>query len=358
AAWPAAVNVIADSDGRVRRYPYAVDLGTQSVRSLPAVLAGRQVEQESRFLIDFSLDATQIDRIAYIDVLERRIDLARLAGKQVIVGAGAVELADNFAVPRYGVLTGPMTQALATETLLQGRELTVVGPWLAFEFLIALGVFFVLCMKKLTPPSLVAGMAIGALVTEAIAIHVMGEWHLVFNTAAVHIGSFAMLQGFVISEWDLRGLLMRRTRKQYVATRAVLDRVIADHFDAVVVVNGAGEIVATSRPADEMLGAGQSLVGNRAATVLPSALADPVAAALNPGAGEVSARDTPVETTLRHTRKGGGDIIIEYVVTASDVPASEEDMAPTAPSRVVCLTFRDITERTARQRQIKYVADH
>lgn len=357
-AWPASVNVITDPDGRVRTYPYAVNLNDELVPSLPAVLAASRVVSPRRFEIDFGIDANGIDRMSVIDVIQGRIDRSRLEGKQVIVGAGAVELRDTFAVPRYGVLSGSVLQALATETLIQGRSLIDLGAWPAALMSLMLCVYFLIDRRRLSAPVLLASAVVTGAAVAGGAIVLQSWLGLVLNSGGFHLAQLGVIFGLMGSELGLKDLTMRRTRRQYAATRAVLERVIADHFDAVVVVNRKREIVASSGPADELLGDGGTLVGKGVADCLPSVLLDPVEEALRARDTVSAEAPTPVQTVLRGGGDDGADVIVEYVVTVSEVPPDEEGRGEPGSSWVACLTCRDVTERTANERQIEYLANH
>ncbi|MCS6758210.1 MAG: hypothetical protein MO852_03215 [Candidatus Devosia euplotis] len=60
-------------------------------------------------------------------MLDGTVDPAVLAGKQVLIGASAIELRDFFRVPRFGVLDSGMVQIAATETLKAGYALSDLG---------------------------------------------------------------------------------------------------------------------------------------------------------------------------------------------------------------------------------------
>ncbi len=118
--------------------------------------------------IDFSLALHDIPRISYTDVLYGRVDPARLADKQVIVGAGAIELRDFFQVPLHGIVSGPLVQALALETLKSGRMLVNWGP-IPGLVLTALGALVMLLTRR--SGTAVTGTALLACIpiTEAAA---------------------------------------------------------------------------------------------------------------------------------------------------------------------------------------------
>ena len=62
-------------------------------------------------------------RISYVDVLRGNFAAEELAGKTVIVGTTAAELGDSLPVPVYRAMAGPAIQALAFESVRQGRAI-------------------------------------------------------------------------------------------------------------------------------------------------------------------------------------------------------------------------------------------
>lgn len=121
-----AVSILPDSDGYVRSAPMGIVTEGTPRPSLSALLSGRAGTAFVDFPIDFAIDPASIPRHSFIDV--SRGDAAReLAGKDVLVGATAVELGDRYAVPRYGVVPGVVIQALAAETLREGVPRRIPG---------------------------------------------------------------------------------------------------------------------------------------------------------------------------------------------------------------------------------------
>ena len=119
-AFLAAVNVVPDRDGYVRRMLLGVEtLGTPRP-SLSSMIAETNAEIGRDFEVDFSIQPETIPRHSMIDLIEGKIPAEKLAGKRVIIGATAVEMGDRYAVPRYGVIHGVVIQAMAAETLMAG----------------------------------------------------------------------------------------------------------------------------------------------------------------------------------------------------------------------------------------------
>jgi EAL domain-containing protein (putative c-di-GMP-specific phosphodiesterase class I)/GGDEF domain-containing protein len=83
---------------------------------------------ETDFPIDFAIDPSTIPRHSFIAAERGMFPKGSLRGKDVIIGATAVELFDRYAVPGYGVIPGVLIQALAAETLQAG--VPVDGSWI------------------------------------------------------------------------------------------------------------------------------------------------------------------------------------------------------------------------------------
>lgn len=116
----AAVTVLPDSDGFVRRMPVGVITAGLPRPSLSAMAAGVAGSAYADFPIDLAIDRHSIPRHSFVDIRDGRFDPASLRGKSVVIGATAVELGDRYAVPNHGVIPGVVIQAMAAETLRRG----------------------------------------------------------------------------------------------------------------------------------------------------------------------------------------------------------------------------------------------
>jgi EAL domain-containing protein (putative c-di-GMP-specific phosphodiesterase class I) len=116
----AAVNVLPDRDGYVRRMPLGIETKGVPRPALASMLAEKTAEIGRDYRIDFSIDPATIPRHSMADLVSGRIPPERLAGKRIVIGATAVEIWDRYAVPRHGVIPGVVIQALSAETLIQG----------------------------------------------------------------------------------------------------------------------------------------------------------------------------------------------------------------------------------------------
>jgi diguanylate cyclase (GGDEF)-like protein len=333
---PVAVNVSLDNGGVVRTYPFGMTIGSTAVPSAAALLAGVQGLVGGGFNIDFSIDPRGIDHISVSDLLDGNVDAARVAGKQVIIGASAVELRDFFVVPRYGIMPGALLQAMATETLKQGRALQPVGAMPALAAIAVLGLLALVFRRRVSVPmAIVAAIAV-SLVAEGMALYLQVNDALLLDTAAVHAASVGLVVCVLATQLVKRGQQRLKAMRERDAVRRILDRVITDNFDGVVVVDGGGRIVTASEFAMTVLG--DNLAGRRADDVLPQSFAGLLAAPQRPG-----------ELLFE---RDGKNRILEYVVTRSEVLLGD------TPSLITCLTFRDITARRAAETQLRFIGDH
>ncbi|MDP3490735.1 MAG: EAL domain-containing protein [Phenylobacterium sp.] len=133
----ASVNVIVDDDGKLRRYLRGFAADEAYRPTMAALMAGEPHGRTAPFHIDFGIRPQTIPTLSFQDVYENRFDPALVRGRVVLVGATALELGDNLATPRHGILPGVFVHALAYESLAQGRALNGPHPLLVLVIILA-----------------------------------------------------------------------------------------------------------------------------------------------------------------------------------------------------------------------------
>ncbi len=202
---PVAVNVRLDDGGLVRTYPFAMSIGGKAVPSAASLLADVRGPAGSGFDIDYSIDPGTIARISAADLLAGKVDASRIAGKQVIIGASAVELRDYFVVPRFGILPGALLQALATETLRQHRALQPMQPWPMLLAVLAIGLVTVILRRRAPLLPAVSTALIVSLSAEGIALVLQIGFALLADTAAIHVATVMFAISVLLAELVKRG---------------------------------------------------------------------------------------------------------------------------------------------------------
>jgi diguanylate cyclase (GGDEF)-like protein/PAS domain S-box-containing protein len=215
-SWPAVVNVTVESDGLVRRYPFGEKLGDAVMPSMAVVLAGQDVNQRPPFLIDFGIRADSIPRVSYSDVLRGDIAaLDKLRDKKIIVGATALELGDRFSVPNGDIVSGPVLQALAAESILQHRTLRWTSD---VGMMLGLGLICLLMMyswRRVAPGLRVAILVAAGASVELLAALVQARWPLIIDTSLFHIAILVYLTAIALDEIDFRSLLGRIAESRF-----------------------------------------------------------------------------------------------------------------------------------------------
>ncbi|RXH34593.1 EAL domain-containing protein [Bradyrhizobium zhanjiangense] len=215
-SWPAVVNVAVESDGLVRRYPFGEKLGDALMPSMAVVLAGQDVNRRPPFLIDFSIRAASIPSVSYVDVLRGdAATLDKVRGKKIIVGATALELGDRFSVPNGRMVSGPVLQALAAESILQNRMLRWTSD---AGMMLGLGLICLLMItswRRFAPGLRVAILIAAGAAIELVATLVQARWPFVIDTSLFHIAIIAYLTAIALDEIDFRSLLGRIAESRF-----------------------------------------------------------------------------------------------------------------------------------------------
>lgn len=206
---PVLVNVVGDGTDLVDSFPAGI--AGVAIPPLAMALSPGVAPRASMIGIDYGLDLNGIRRISAHQVLDGTVDRALLRGHQVVVGASAVELKDNFRVPRFGVLPGALIQIAAAETLRSDRQIIDVA--IAPAALVAALVLAALLLlgRRLTLGRLAAlGLGV-SLALEAAALTSLWLDAVIFDTMLVHVLTLA---GLAVIMLDERAMRSRRSRQQ------------------------------------------------------------------------------------------------------------------------------------------------
>ncbi|HEY3679473.1 MAG TPA: EAL domain-containing protein [Bradyrhizobium sp.] len=215
-SWAALVNIAIGPDGRVRRYPFGDKLGDEYLPSMGAMLAGQYASQSAPFLIDFGIRADSVPSVSFIDVLRGdEAALAKVRNRKVIVGGTALELGDRFSVPNAHILTGPVLQALAAESMLQNRTLHWTSDLVTLAEIILISFVMMFAWRRFKPGVRVLMLVFTGLAAEAAAMLLQAKWPLILDTSLLYTAIVAYLMAIALDEIDFRGLLGRIAERRF-----------------------------------------------------------------------------------------------------------------------------------------------
>jgi diguanylate cyclase (GGDEF)-like protein/PAS domain S-box-containing protein len=250
-AWAAAINVQPDADGLVRRYPFGETLAGTFVPSVGALLGGRY-QDRAPMLIDFGIRAASVPTISYVDVLRGDPAVARdLKGKKVIVGATALELGDRINVPTGQVVAGALLQAIATESIQQGRARQPAPAIVTFGLLAAVFLAMVTLWRRFSVGARVAVLLGSGIAVELGATLIQAHWPIVLDTSLLHVAVIGYLIAIALDEIDFRDLLGRiaENRFQRIAMSIGDGLICVDRNGIITLWNeGAAAIFGYARP--------------------------------------------------------------------------------------------------------------
>lgn len=343
-SWTAIVNVAVERDGLVRRYPFGDTLDGEFHPSMGAVLAGQHSAKSAPFLIDFSIRTTSIPIVSYVDVLRGDATaLNRLKGKKVIIGGTALELGDRFSVPNGGVVSGPILQTLAAESILQNRTLRWTSDILALAGLCIISLIMMFSWRRLSAGVRVIVLVGMAAATEAIALLVQASLPLVLDTSPLLTAIAVYVAAIALDEIDFRDLLgsIAENRFQRIAMSLGDGLVCTDSDHRITVWNPGAVAIFGYEPA-EMIGR-------------PFELICAVPAKATPGS-------TPTFEAARARSQQPGGVVMEFEGLRSNGEVFPVEACFSGWQGTVGFQYgvilRDISVRKREAERIKYLAEY
>ncbi len=337
------INVSPSPDGLIRRVSIAHEIGGLRLPAMFALLAGPAFITDKSFLIDFGIDPASIRRLSYIDVLQGDFRLEQLAGKKVIVGSTAAELGDRFSVPIHRVMSGPVLQAMAYESLVQGRALAVPSSVavLGGTLLLILALSMMVGRWRWY---VAAGSCVAAsFILEALALGLQGVAPVSPLTAPWLLTAGLWALFIILSEVKRRGSEIVRQQLTLSNRRSLMNRLIADSFDGIIVTDSEGRIELFNKAAEAILARRrEESEGALLEAFLPAmARLQLAASAVGPEANI----QPPQPATLTITGENGTKRDIEVAVGVSRLIVRQLGNRGGGERLYTTFTFRDISER-------------
>jgi diguanylate cyclase (GGDEF)-like protein/PAS domain S-box-containing protein len=330
--------------GTMRRHRLTAELDNTRVPSLAFALSGLSDPGFDSFYVDLGIDPESIPRISYADVLNGTFDAELFRGNAVIVGLTATELADHVSVSGHGALPVSVVQALAFESLVQGRTLQTGSPIPVVLGIVLLGLATGVVvgvgsprMSLLLVSAVIAGAFLLALVAQsrsAILIDV-SPWML------APLGNLALVTMRSIDRRRINQIL----RAPGLRRSQVLMRHVAESCpDGILIVDRDGVIQAANSTAESLF--------DLTATELTGT--DIFEITTSESASSASQRWSETCTAGRESCEG---VARRADGTTVPVEIVSNRVLGDAGGKRVCF-LRDIQERKAKEHALKYQATH
>lgn len=307
-----------------------------------ALTPSRDIRPDS-FFVDYAIDYATVPRVTLSNLFDGNTAPEFFLDRDVVIGLASYAQISTQTVPRYGMLSTPAVELLAAESVRQDRMLRSMGGMPVGIIIIAGTLVFAILRPSMTLRSALLGSAAYSGVLEFVALVLQVHSGLLLETAGIHVAQAGLIIAAFWHELEQKSQSLSKASRERDAMRSMLERVVADNFDGVVVIDRNKTIRAASRLAEDLVGPG--LVGKRLEEVLPAPFRHALERALDHG----DAMDAVGETAIAFKDV---ERVIEFVVTLSDIDADE------STGRVACLTFRDVTERRHDEERMSYLAQH
>jgi diguanylate cyclase (GGDEF)-like protein/PAS domain S-box-containing protein len=255
-SWSAVVNVAVEPDGLVRSYPFGEDLGGQFLPSMAAMLAGQYDAKFAPFLIDYGIRTASIPVVSYVDVLRGdEATLRKLRDKKIIIGSTALELGDRFSIPNGRIVSGPLLQTLAAETILQNRTLHWTSDIVTLAGLCIISLIMIFSWRRLSAGMRVVTLVGMAAAVEAVAIVLQARLPLTLDTSLFHTAIAVYMAAIALDEIDFRDLLNRVAESRFQRIAMSLgDGLVCTDSNHLITVWNPGAAAIFGYEAAEMIG--------------------------------------------------------------------------------------------------------
>lgn len=345
----ASANVRPDNNGQIRRYATYESMNNHPIASLPMVLANGFSPPSDIFHIDYGIRPRTIPVISFADIYHGRFNPSEIRGKKIIVGATAIELGDQLAVPVYRVLPSPAILALAYESIIQGRTLISGTPLLILGISLLLAWAFGHRLSRWPwrrGLAVATGLMIGIF---GVSVVVQAAFPI---TLDVTVWLFQVMGSYAVGlavKIDQNSLLVFKTSMAAARNKEILHNFADNAFDGLITVFEDGNIEYFNPAAEKLFKVKESdirganigmLIDKK--TLIPDDNGDDDGVGFSVGLREGTGR-----------RASGEDFPIELIISEIATKASKHPLEKRRSNRrSFLLTIRDISDRKIAEQKL------
>ncbi len=341
----ASINVRPDADGMVRRLDRVELLNGRVLPVMATALTDQPISLDAgAFDIDYGIRLAKLRHISFVDVLAGRFDPRMILGKRIIVGATAVELGDQLAVPVHRSLPGVVVQGLGYESLIQGRALQRLPEIVTLILILGLSVLLVPRYSGMRWTSGLALAGVGSLGIFAAGIGVSALSPKIVEVAPLIFVAIAGYGASLVLQIDRQSLRLFVNAMSLRRQKALGDVILDTAGHAIVVIGHDSRISIFNPAAEELFGnSANEVIGQRFDELFVKDDGKFRGDILDPG---LMIYDLGQPRELEAKRKDGTNLFVEVIVKPVEDAPSDHPLEKRKSTRTsyVC-TLVDVTKR-------------
>lgn len=242
-----------DPDGIVREMPAQDMFSYGPVPQLALALNDRPPFEGLR-TVDFAHDLREFPVISFSDVLRGAEIDDIVRGKTVFVGATAIELGDEFALPHLGLQSGVLLNMLAYESIRQHSEKST-APMVVILFLVGIAVLAASRSVSLMGIRVYTILNISVLISVfLLGLLSQSFFDIVIPTALSHIAQLSAIALMLCVAADDYAAKIFRSHMNIRKHAAILDTMMSSNHDGIILVNRFGAVENCNEQASRLLG--------------------------------------------------------------------------------------------------------
>ncbi|MDP4547807.1 EAL domain-containing protein [Marinobacter sp. MDS2] len=327
-----SVNMHPSSDGLVRYLSVGFRWPDEFYRGAWSALAE---QSDSGTWVDYTISPQSFRYVRFIDLLQGRVPDEVLRGRDVLIGATAIELGDTLATPIHQVLPGVVIQALGAQTLRNGGLYSpspLVGFVILALVLFVAAVVFSRCHWR--QGLLMLGVAIG--VWSGVFVWAYLEAQLLLDVFKPILLSALVYVAVNLARLDAVTLERLWLQISLSDNEALLNRIVATTNDYILCVDRSGRITKANQAIQTLCELSESdMEGASLEAIMPDARH-----------GVMELPDEPFDTYL--VTQGGHHIPAQATVSR----------VATSGDAIFTVVLRDLRERVERERELEYRASY
>jgi len=345
-AKPASINVRPDSDGLIRKMPRHDDWQGQSIPTMASALAQHLRPTGEPYYVDYGISLGSIPRISFSNILLDHFDPTLITGKSVIIGATAVELGDHLSVPRYRAVSGAALQALASETLIQGRDLYRVPPVTSLIYILIFSLLIWFPLVKLSWKRSTLVLPAFWILSGVTAYVFYAQFSILFDLAPLIVISILFFAFGLISRINFHAFQEFLSRMSATHQEALLTNMVKSSSDAIFIENYEGVITSANPAAEKLFNLDSEEIGGESiGRLIPILKEDKTSKS------ELATSGAPTEVIAK--KSNGSTFPVEILVTKSVFEVSDcthERRQTPRPNYIY--SIRDISRRKQAERKL------